>query len=276
MMDTGSQIKLKITINPENGDTVFDFSGSDYEYFGNINCPEAVVSSAVIYSLRSLVADDIPLNEGCMAPVTLKIPNGSFLKPSDEAAVVGGNVLTSQRITDVILIAFGAQANSQGCMNNFTFGGKGCPSYYETIAGGAGAGPNWHGQSAVQCHMTNTRITDPETLERRFPVRLVEFSIRKGSGGAGHFNGGDGVIRKVEFLRPMIMSILSERRVLAPNGYGGGKNGKRGKNYLHKKIGPSDFKIINLGPKNSIPVEVGDIFEVRTPGGGGYGPPQSH
>jgi 5-oxoprolinase (ATP-hydrolysing) len=270
-MDTGHTIKLTITIKPASGDTVFDFTGSSYEAYGNINSPVSVVSSAVIYSLRSLVADDIPLNDGCLAPIKIIIPDGCFLKPSDGAAVVGGNVLTSQRITDVILMAFGAQANSQGCMNNLTWGGKGCPSYYETIAGGCGAGPDWHGQSAVQCHMTNTRITDPEILETRFPVRLLEFSIRSNSGGDGLFKGGNGVIRKVQFLKPMIMSILSERRTLEPKGAKGGKNGKRGKNLFHSKPGTPDHKIIDLGAKNSIFVEVGDIIEIRTPGGGGYG-----
>jgi len=270
-MDTGHTIKLTITIDPTTGNTVFDFTGSSKEAYGNINSPVSVVSSAVIYSLRSLVADDIPLNDGCLAPIKLVIPNGCFLNPSDTAAVVGGNVLTSQRITDVILMAFGAQANSQGCMNNLTWGGKGCPSYYETIAGGCGAGPNWHGQSAVQCHMTNTRITDPEILERRFPVRLVEFSIRKNSGGDGLFKGGNGVIRKVQFLKPMIMSILSERRTLEPQGTKGGKNGKRGKNLFHSKPGTPEAKIIDLGAKNTIHVEPGDIIEIRTPGGGGYG-----
>jgi len=194
-----------------------------------------------------------------------------LLRPSDTAAVVGGNVLTSQRITDVILMAFRAQANSQGCMNNLTWGGMGCPSYYETIAGGCGAGPYWHGQSAVQCHMTNTRITDPEILERRFPVRLVEFSIRRNSGGDGEYKGGDGVIRKVLFEKPMIVSVLSERRTLAPNGANGGSNGKRGKNLYHSKPGTPQAKVIDIGAKNSLPVEAGDIIEIRTPGGGGYG-----
>lgn len=270
-MDSGLKIKLALTINPQNGDTVFDFSGSSEETFGNVNVPVSVTSSAVIYSLRCLVDDDIPLNDGCMIPITIKIPDGSFLKPSDEAAVVGGNVLTSQRLTDVILTAFGAQACSQGCMNNFTFGGDLSPSYYETIAGGCGAGPSWHGQSAVQCHMTNTRITDPEILERRFPVQLLQFAIRRGSGGDGKFRGGDGAIRRVKFLVPMTMSILSERRVLHPRGYDGGKDGKRGKNLLIRSYGTPSQKIINLGAKNTVPVQPGDVFEVYTPGGGGYG-----
>jgi len=209
-----------------------------------------------------------------MAPIKLIIPDGSFLKPSDTAAVVGGNVLTSQRITDTILMAFGAMANSQGCMNNLTWGGMGCPSYYETIAGGCGAGPSWDGQSALQCHMTNTRITDPEILERRFPVRLVKFSIRRNSGGDGQYKGGNGVIRKIQFLKPMIISILSERRTLAPNGAKGGHNGKRGKNLFHSQPGTPNAKIIDLGAKNSVIVETGDIIEIRTPGGGGFGVPQ--
>jgi len=269
-MDNGLKVKLNINIDPSTGDTVFDFTGTSHQSFTNVNAPEAVVSSAVIYTLRSLVNDDIPLNDGCMVPVKLIIPQYSFLKPSEELAVVGGNVLTSQRVTDVILMAFGAQANSQGCMNNFTFGGDGL-SYYETIAGGSGAGPRWHGQSAIQCHMTNTRITDPEVLERHFPVKLLEFSVRRNSGGDGKFRGGDGVIRKIQFLKPLVASILSERRVLRPKGYGGGKNGKRGKNLLIKNGG----QVIDLGGKNVVHVEIGDVIEIHTPGGGGYGPPNN-
>uniref|UniRef100_A0A6B2KY66 Hydantoinase B/oxoprolinase domain-containing protein n=1 Tax=Arcella intermedia TaxID=1963864 RepID=A0A6B2KY66_9EUKA len=270
-MDNGLKIKLQIHIDPNNGDSVFDFTGTSKETYSNVNSPKSVVSSAIIYSLRSMVDSDIPLNDGCMVPVKIIIPEGTFLSPSDEAAVVGGNVLTSQRITDIILAAFEAQANSQGCMNNFTFGGKGSPSYYETIAGGAGAGPHWNGQSAIQCHMTNTRITDPEILERRFPVKLLEFSIRTGSGGSGKYVGGNGVIRRVQFLKPITVSILSERRVLAPNGICGGENGKKGKNLLYQNFGKNNQKIINIGGKNTVNVDVGDVIEIRTPGGGGYG-----
>ena len=167
------------------------------EVHGNLNAPPAVTYSAVIYALRCLVREDIPLNQGCLAPVTFVIPPGCLLRPSAAAAVVGGNVLTSQRVTDVVLRAFGAAAASQGCMNNTTFGDAGL-GYYETVAGGAGAGPGWHGRAGVHTHMTNTRITDPEILERRYPVVLRHFSLRPGSGGAGAFRGGDGVVREIE------------------------------------------------------------------------------
>jgi 5-oxoprolinase (ATP-hydrolysing) len=219
-----------------------------------------------------MVNEEIPLNDGCMAPITVFIPSNSFLSPSDTAAVVGGNVLTSQRVTDVILAAFGAQANSQGCMNNFTFGGDdgSSRSYYETIAGGSGAGPTWHGQSAVQVHMTNTRITDPEVLERRFPVLLHTFAIRRGSGGKGKFRGGDGVVRIVQFLRPLTAGILSERRVLRPKGLCGGSDAKRGLNLLYRHYGFPDQHVVELGPKNTVHVEPGDAFALYSPGGGGY------
>jgi len=208
-------------------------------------------------------------------PIKIIIPDGSILSPSETAAVVGGNVLTSQRVTDIILTAFGATANSQGCMNNFTFGDE-TMGYYETIAGGAGAGPTFHGASAVQVHMTNTRITDVEILERKYPVLLREFSIRKGSGGLGLFHGGDGVIREIEFLKDnMTAGILSERRVFFPNGYHGGGPGSKGRNILQRK----DGRFVNLGAKNSVQVNRGDIVRIETPGGGAFGAntsPPSH
>ncbi|MGA1559634.1 MAG: hydantoinase B/oxoprolinase family protein, partial [bacterium] len=197
-LDDGSPIRLALTIDRRDGSACFDFAGTGTELWGNLNAPKAVTYSAVLYALRSLIRQDMPLNQGCLNSIEIRIPDGSLLSPSEEAAVVGGNVLTSQRITDVILKAFGACAASQGCMNNLTFGNERF-GYYETIGGGAGAGPNWHGQSGVHTHMTNTRITDPEILERRYPVLLREFSIRKGSGGKGEFNGGDGLVRELEF-----------------------------------------------------------------------------
>jgi len=222
--------------------------------------------SAVIYCLRCLVKREIPLNQGCLNPIKLIIPNGTFLSPSETAAVVGGNVLTSQRVTDVILMAFGACANSQGCMNNFTFGNA-TVAYYETIAGGAGAGPSWHGAHAVQTHMTNTRITDAEVLERRYPVLLRQFCIRKGSGGDGLFQGGDGVVREIEFLKDdFFMGILSERRAFQPNGLYGGSPGMRGKTLIIRK----DGLVISLGGKNAIQVNKGDVVRIMTPGGGGF------
>jgi 5-oxoprolinase (ATP-hydrolysing) len=206
-MDDGSPIQLNIQIDPEKGEAVFDFTGTGPEVYGNTNAPEAVTYSAIIYCLRCLVSEDIPLNQGCLKPVTVNIPPGSFLSPSDKAAVVGGNVLTSQRVTDVILKAFQACAASQGDCNNLTFGFGGNLAgeedvkgfgYYETIAGGSGAGSTWDGTNGVHTHMTNTRITDSEVFERRYPVLLREFSLRSGSGGAGKHVGGDGVIRDIE------------------------------------------------------------------------------
>jgi 5-oxoprolinase (ATP-hydrolysing) len=206
-MDDGSPINLTISIDPDKGEAAFDFSGTGPEVYGNTNAPEAVTYSAIIYCLRSLISEDIPLNQGCLKPIKVHIPPESFLSPSDKAAVVGGNVLTSQRVTDVILKAFKACAASQGDCNNLTFGFGGNISgeksikgfgYYETIAGGSGAGPDWDGTSGVHTHMTNTRITDAEVFERRYPVILREFSLRAGSGGAGKHRGGDGVIRDIE------------------------------------------------------------------------------
>lgn len=266
LMDDGSVIHLKLTIDPKKGEAIFDFSGTSLEVYGNWNAPEAVTAAAVIYCLRSLVDVDIPLNQGCLAPVKIYIPPGSFLSPSDKAAVVGGNVLTSQRITDVILTAFQACACSQGCMNNLTFGDN-TFGYYETIGGGSGAGPTWDGTSGVQCHMTNTRMTDPEIFEQRYPVLLHRFGLREGSGGTGFHRGGDGIVREVEFRRPVVVSILSERRVHAPRGLKGGKDGARGANYLITK----DKRKVFLGGKNTVEVQAGEILQILTPGGGGWG-----
>ncbi|KAK1311587.1 5-oxoprolinase [Acorus calamus] len=265
-MDDGSAIHLKLTIDTENGVAVFDFGGTTPEVYGNWNTPEAVTAAAVIYCLRCLVDVDIPLNQGCLAPVDIIIPAGSFLSPSDKAAVVGGNVLTSQRITDVILTAFQACACSQGCMNNLTFGDE-TFGYYETIGGGSGAGPTWAGTSGVQCHMTNTRMTDPEIFEQRYPVILRRFEIRDGSGGVGANKGGDGLAREIEFRRDVVVSVLSERRVHAPRGMKGGKDGARGENYLVRR----DGRRVYLGGKNTVEVEAGEVIQILTPGGGGWG-----
>ncbi|CAK9271919.1 unnamed protein product [Sphagnum jensenii] len=265
-MDDGSAICLKLTIDSVKGEAHFDFGGSSPEVYANWNAPEAVTAAAIIYCLRCLVDVDIPLNQGCLAPVSIFIPKGSLLSPSDEAAVVGGNVLTSQRVTDVVLTAFQACACSQGCMNNLTFGDK-TFGYYETIGGGSGAGPTWQGTSGVQCHMTNTRMTDPEIFEQRYPVLLHKFGFRENSGGAGKHKGGDGLIRDIEFRRPVTVSILSERRVHAPRGLAGGKDGARGKNLLLKR----DGRYLYLGGKNTVHVKAGERLQILTPGGGGWG-----
>ncbi|XP_074000836.1 LOW QUALITY PROTEIN: 5-oxoprolinase [Numenius arquata] len=269
-MDDGSPIRLRVQVDPQEGSAVFDFSGSGPEVHGNCNAPRAITLSALIYCLRCLVGQDIPLNQGCLAPVRVVIPKGSILDPSPEAAVVGGNVLTSQRVVDVILRAFGVCAASQGCMNNVTFGtARG--GYYETVAGGAGAGPHWHGRSGVHTHMTNTRITDPEVLELRYPVVLRRFELRGGSGGAGRWRGGEGVRRELQFRQETVLSVLSERRVTRPYGLRGeGSPGAPGLNLLLRR----DGRTINLGPKSSVPVEPGDVFLLQTPGGGGFGSPE--
>jgi 5-oxoprolinase (ATP-hydrolysing) len=241
-MDCGTPISLRLTIDRDKRSAFLDFSGTGEQVITNINAPQSVTIAAVIYSLRCLVDEDIPLNSGCLDPVTIHIPKGSILSPSDDAAVVGGNVLTSQRVTDVVLTAFGAAANSMGDMSNFTFGTS-TSGYYETIGGGSGAGPTWDGASGVQTHMTNTRITDPEVVERRFPVLLKRFQFRHGSGGDGAHRGGDGLIRELQFLAPMTASILSERRSRSPHGFAGGEDAAAGLNLLHRA---RDNRTINI------------------------------
>eukprot|EP00112_Aurelia_sp_Birch-Aquarium-sp1_P015543 Seg3453.3 transcript_id=Seg3453.3/GoldUCD/mRNA.D3Y31 product=5-oxoprolinase protein_id=Seg3453.3/GoldUCD/D3Y31 len=267
-MDNGSPIKLKISINETKGTAIVDFTGTGHEVFGNINAPKAVTLSALIYCLRCMVGHDVPLNQGCLAPVRTIIPEGSLINPSETAAVVGGNVLTSQRIVDVIFKAFGTCAASQGCMNNITFGDEDM-GYYETVAGGAGAGPTWHGRGGVHTHMTNTRITDPEILERRYPVVLRQFCLNRGTGGKGLYNGGDGIVREMLFRKPLTLSVLTERRAFRPYGLEGGLPGKRGRNFLLK----SDGRTINLQGKTSVDIASGDCFRLESPGGGGYGKP---
>jgi len=274
-MDDGTRLCLSITIDRTSRHAIFDFTGTDTECLNNLNSPPSITSSAIMYSLRCLLQaavagkDDLPLNEGFLKAVKIIIPPFSILNPSVEAAVVGGNVLTSQRITDIVLYAFKAAANSQGCMNNFTFGSDTLGGYYETIAGGGGAGPTWHGESAVHSHMTNTRITDPEILEKRYPIQLEEFSIRKNSGGKGKYRGGDGIVRRIRFLAPMTASILSERRAFAPNGLFGGGEAVRGKNIWTQS---KTNRQISLGGKNTIFVEINDMLTIFTPGGGGCYP----
>jgi 5-oxoprolinase (ATP-hydrolysing) len=228
-----------------------------------------VAIAAVLYVFRTLIEHPIPLNAGCLDPISIYIPEGSLLAPRSPAAVVGGNVETSVRIVDTLYAALGTIAGGQGTMNNLTFGTEEW-GYYETICGGAGAGPGFDGASAVHTHMTNTRITDPEVLERRYPVVLREFSIRKGSGGRGEFCGGDGTVRAIEFLEPMAVGVLSERRVLAPYGLNGGAPGATGRNLLLR-----DGETSELGGHARLDVREGDVLVIETPGGGGYGRPSS-
>jgi 5-oxoprolinase (ATP-hydrolysing) len=265
-MDDGSKISLHLKIDKKSGSAVFDFTETTSQVKENFNAPKAVTFSAILYCLRCLIQEEVPLNEGFLIPIKILIPQGSILNPMDGAAVCGGNVLTSQRITDVILKSFRALAGSQGCMNNLTFGSDKF-GYYETIGGGAGAGPGWNGWSGVHTHMTNTRITDPEILELRYPVLLREFSYRLGSGGKGKYCGGDGLIREIEFLSPMNVAILSERRVYSPYGLNGGENGEVGKNLWVSSSG----NVEDLGGKNQKIAKTGDAIRILTPGGGGYG-----
>jgi len=277
-MDDGTRIKLKVTINPEDGSGIFDFTGTGLQVYGNWNAPRAITYSAIIYCLRAMLGVDIPLNQGCLAPVDVIIPEGSILSPKGGVAVVGGNVLTSQRICDVILKAFNATAASQGCMNNVTFGREGDDGwgYYETIAGGSGAGPSWHGRSGIHTHMTNTRITDPEILEKRYPVILRKFGIRENSGGRGKYNGGDGIIRELEFLEPLQFSILSERRVFAPYGLEGGEDAKKGENiWIHHIENSDEIEVLSIGGKNTVTVAMNDRIIIKTTGGGGWRKPDN-
>jgi len=247
-----------------------DFGGTGPTSPGNLNAPPAVVRAAVIYVLRSLVAERIPLNGGCLDPVEIVIPADSILSPPSGAAVVGGNVETSQRVVDVLLAALGRAAASQGTMNNVTFGDAEF-GYYETIGGGAGATPGAAGASGVHTHMTNTRITDPEILESRFPVVLAAFGLRAGSGGAGRHRGGDGLRRRYRFLRPLVVSLLTERRTTQPFGLEGGEAGRAGRNIL-LRVGASSPE--ELPGRVEVRVEAGDELMIETPGGGGFGAPE--
>jgi 5-oxoprolinase (ATP-hydrolysing) len=223
--------------------------------------------SAVLFVFRSLVDEEIPLNAGCLKPLEIVIPEGSMLNPRYPAAVVAGNVETSQAVTDALYGALGVLAAGQGTMNNFTFGNARY-QYYETIAGGSGAGPDHDGTSAVQINMTNSRLTDPEVLEWRFPVVLESFSIRRGSGGTGRHRGGDGVVRRIRFEVPMTAAILANRRRVAPFGLAGGAPGQPGENHVER----TDGRIERFGATHRIEVAPGDVFEISTPGGGGFGP----
>jgi len=257
---------IRVRLQVRGGRMRIDFAGTGAAVAGNLNAPRAVVESAVIYVLRCLVAERIPLNGGCLAPVEIAIPEGCLLDPPPGAAVVGGNVETSQRIVDVLLGAIGRVAASQGTMNNVAFGNDRF-GYYETIGGGGGAGDGFDGASGVHTHMTNTRITDPEVLEARYPVRLERFAFRKGSGGAGRWRGGDGLVRCYRFLAPLTVSLLTERRNTRPYGLRGGEPGLAGRNRLRRARGGEE----DLPGRATLRVEVDDLLVIETPGGGGYG-----
>jgi len=265
-LDGGERICVAVSVDATRQCASVDFTGTSPASAGNFNAPTSIVRAAVLYVFRTLVRENIPLNAGCLEPLTIVLPPGSLLDPHFPAAVVAGNVETSQCITDALLAALDACAGSQGTMNNFTFGNA-RHQYYETLCGGAGAGPGFAGASAVHTHMTNSRLTDPEVLEQRYPVRIRRFTIRRGSGGAGQWRGGDGVVREIEFLEPMHAAILSNRRRVAPAGLAGGSPGACGRNYVRR----ADGRIEELAATASIELAAGDRFVIETPGGGGYG-----
>ncbi len=265
-MDDGAVIRAAITIDKAARRARIDFTGTSAQRPGNVNAPAAITRAAVLYVFRTIVDDVIPLNEGCLAPLDIIIPDGSMLKPRPPAAVVAGNVETSQAIVDCLMAALGVMAASQGTMNNFTFGDA-TRQYYETICGGAGAGPDFQGASAVQTHMTNSRLTDPEILEWRYPVLVDGFTIRAGSGGRGRHHGGDGVVRRIKFLEPMTAAILSNRRRIAPFGLAGGGDAKPGRNAIERANGSVE-DLPGTAQADMLP---GDVFIIETPGGGGWG-----
>jgi len=247
---------------------VIDFTGTGAAGPNNFNAPRAVTTAAVLYAFRCLAGTDLPLNEGCLKPLSIVIPDGSFLSPPPGSAVVAGNTEVSQAVTVALLGAMGVCASAQATMNNFLFGNAKY-QYYETICGGAGAGPRFNGCSAVHTHMTNTRITDPEIMELRLPVRVEEFSIRQNSGGAGKFSGGDGVIRKIRFLDAMTATITASRRLVAPFGLEGGATGACGAQFVER----ADGQVEPLPGRAAVELAAGDAFIIHTPGGGGYGAP---
>lgn len=265
-LDNGAQISVALRVDAVQRSAVIDFSGTSAQQANNFNAPTAVCMAAVLYVFRALVDDDIPLNAGCLKPLQVIIPPGSMLNPNPPAAVVAGNVETSTCITNALLGALGVMAASQCTMNNFTFGNERY-QYYETVSGGSGAGEGFAGTSVVQTHMTNSRLTDPEVLEFRFPVRLDSYEIRTGSGGAGRWRGGDGGVRRIRFLEPMTASILSNGRVHGAFGMAGGEAGQVGTNRVLRADGSIDI----LGHIGQVQMQPGDVFEVATPGGGGYG-----
>ena len=265
-LDNGAQISVAIRVNATERSAEIDFTGTSAQLTNNFNAPTAVCMAAVLYVFRTLVNDDIPLNAGCLKPLKVIIPEGSMLNPQPPASVVAGNVETSTCITNALYGALGAMAAGQCTMNNFTFGNA-RHQYYETISGGTGAGPDFDGTSVVQAHMTNSRLTDPEVLEFRFPVRLESYEIRKGSGGAGRHKGGDGGVRRVRFLEPMTASILSNGRLHGAFGMAGGAAGAPGINRVERANGRSEA----LGHIGSVEMAPGDVFVIETPGGGGFG-----
>ncbi|MFJ1653207.1 hydantoinase B/oxoprolinase family protein [Streptomyces sp. NPDC088337] len=268
--DSGAVIRVQVRVDREQRAASIDFTGTSAQLTTNFNAPFSVVNAVVLYVFRTLVADDIPLNDGCLRPLRIVVPPGSMLSPRPPAAVVAGNVETSQAITGALYAALGVQAEGSGTMNNITFGNE-RHQYYETVASGSGAGDGFPGACVVQTHMTNSRLTDPEVLEWRLPVRLEEFAVRRGSGGAGQWQGGDGAVRRIRFLEAMTVSTLCQHRRVRPYGMAGGEPGALGANRVER----ADGSVAELGGRDSADVAPGDVLVVETPGGGGYGPPPS-
>ncbi|MFF8946606.1 hydantoinase B/oxoprolinase family protein [Streptomyces sp. NPDC014864] len=266
--DAGAVIRVRVDVDRVDRSATIDFTGTSPQLATNFNAPFSVVNAAVLYVFRTLVAADIPLNDGCLRPLRIVVPPASMLSPDPPAAVVAGNVETSQAITGALYAALGVQAEGSGTMNNVTFGNE-RHQYYETVASGSGAGDGFPGASVVQTHMTNSRLTDPEVLEWRLPVRLEEFAVRRGSGGTGRWRGGDGAVRRIRFLEPMTVSTLSQHRRVPPYGMAGGEPGALGANRVER----ADGTVVELGGSDSADVAPGDVLVIETPGGGGYGPP---
>ncbi|MGY4098137.1 hydantoinase B/oxoprolinase family protein [Nocardia sp. R16R-3T] len=264
--DLGATIRVRVTVDRENRSATIDFSGTSAQLEGNFNAPCAVANAAVLYVFRTLVADDIPLNDGCLRPLRIIVPPGSMLAPEPPAAVVAGNVETSQAITGALYAALGVQAEGSGTMNNITFGND-HSQYYETVGSGSGAGDGFDGAPVVQTHMTNSRLTDPEVLEWRLPVLLEEFAVRAGSGGSGRWRGGDGAVRRLRFTEAVTVSTLSSHRRVPPYGMAGGAPGALGRNRIER----ADGTMQDLRGADSAHLEPGDVLVIETPGGGGYG-----
>jgi 5-oxoprolinase (ATP-hydrolysing) len=265
-MDIGTTIHVAVTVDHAARSAKVDFTGTSAQHSGNYNAPQAVTRAVVLYVFRTLVGKAIPLNEGCLKPLEIVVPEGTLLNPRAPAAVIAGNTEVSQSACNALYGALGAVAAAQGTMNNFIWGNDRFQNY-ETIAGGTGAGPGFEGCDAVQSHMTNTRMTDPEVLEKRFPVRLEAFGVRKGSGGKGQWHGGDGAVRKLRFLAPVTVTTLCGSRKIAPFGADGGGPGALGENLVHWP----DGRVERLEGNAECDLPAGAVFEMRTPGGGGWG-----
>ncbi|NNU80118.1 5-oxoprolinase [Halovulum dunhuangense] len=270
VLDSGARIEVAISLDHASRSAVVDFTGTSPQDALNYNAPLAICHAVVLYVFRTLVGSAIPMNEGCLKPIRIVAPEGSFINPRYPAAVISGNTEVSQAIAEALYGALGVLAGSQGTMNNFVYGNEKVQNY-ETICGGTGAGDGFDGCSAVHSHMTNTRMTDPEVLEQRFPVRVREFSIRRGSGGDGRFRGGDGIVRRLEFLEPMTVTVLSSHRKTGAFGVAGGEAGLPGENLVERADGRRD----GLAGNDRAEMEAGDVFVMRTPGGGGFGPPDA-